>query len=296
MQNFRLKVFLTVAKRLSLTKAAEELFISQPAVSKHINAIEKEFKIKLFERKGNKIYLTHAGEILLEYAKKIENLYNKLDFEISALNNIKKGNLNIGASTTMTQYIIPPLLASFHHKFKNIRVNLINGNTEQIENALLNSQIDIGIIEGHAKRREFKYIKFLKDEIVLIANSTHHLVKKGEINVEKLKEYPLLLREEGSGTLDVIKFHLSKLNLKLSDFNIEMNFGSTEGIKNYIRNSKALALLSVYSVLNELKGGEFAIIDLKDIEMSRYFHFIKAEGQNDELSELFIRFAFNYNF
>ena len=134
--DFRLKVFYTVANRLSFTKAAAELFITQPAISKHIQELEEKYKIKLFDRTGNKISLTQAGEVLLQHTNKIVEIYRDVDFDMSSLINQQRGLLRIGASTTISQYIIPPLLARFHQKLKDITVNLSNGNTEQIENAL----------------------------------------------------------------------------------------------------------------------------------------------------------------
>jgi len=296
MQNFRLKVFLTAAKRLSFTKAAKELYISQPAVTKHIVALEQTFNTKLFVRKGNSLELTKAGKTLQQYGTKIDNIYSLLDFEMGILQNKHKGQLVIGTSTTMTQYVIPPLMAHFHQKFKNITLRLVNGNTEQIEKALNKNQIDLGIIEGQSKRKDFKYIDFLKDEIVLTAKSSHTLTKKGEISLKELSKHPLLLREEGSGTLEVIKFYLNKVNYSLSDFKVEMQFGSTEGIKNYISNSDSLAFLSIHSIYKELSRNELSIIDLKEVEMVRSFNFIIDTGSTNPLVDLFIRFALNYNF
>ena len=114
--DFRLKVFFTVANRLSFTKAATELFITQPAISKHIQELEEQYKIKLFDRNGSKISLTKAGELLLKHTKNIFEIYREIDFDLSALINQQQGTLRLGASTTISQYVIPPLLARFHQK------------------------------------------------------------------------------------------------------------------------------------------------------------------------------------
>ena len=294
--NFRLKTFKKVAEKLSFTKAAEELFITQPAVTKHINVLEQEFNTKFFIRKGNKIELTEAGNVLLKYAKNIENTYNQLDFELSALNKEQKGKIKIGASTTMTQYVLPRLMASFKSKFKDLSVSVINGNTEQIEKALNNNEIDLGIIEGHSKRSDFHYLDFLKDEIVLVARSSNILAKKNKISLSELQNLPLILREEGSGTLEVISHFLKQKKMTFNNFSIEMQFGSTEGIKNYILNSDRLAFLSIQSIHNELKRNELCIIDIADFEIKRNFNFIFQEGQQNKITDLFIRFTSQYNF
>ena len=292
--DFRLKVFKKVAEKLSFTKAGKELFITQPAVTKHINALEQKCGIKLFVRKGNRIELTKAGRILLKYAKNIENIYSQLDFEMNALKQIQKGNLRIGTSSTITQYVLPQLMANFKSNFKDLSVTVINGNTEQIEKALNNNEIDIGIIEGQSKRSEFHYIEFLKDEIVLVANSLNPISKKGEITLNDLQNIPLILREEGSGTLEVIAHHLNKSGYNFKDLSVEMQFGSTEGIKNYILHSDRFAFLSVKSILNELKRNELSIIDVLDFDIKRNFNFIFPEGQQNKMVELFIHFAKHY--
>lgn len=259
-------------------------------------ALEQNFSTKLFIRRGSSVKLTEAGKILFQYATKIDNIYSLLDFEMGILQNEHKGKLVIGASTTMTQYVIPPLMAHFHQKFKNIVIHLVNGNTEQIEKALNKNQIDLGIIEGHSKRKDFKYIDFLKDEIVLTAKSSHPLARKGEITLDELSTQPLLLREKGSGTLEVIEFYLKNLNQALANFNVEMYFGSTEGIKNYIRNSNSVAFLSIQSIFNELRRNELTIIDVKGLNMPRHFNLIIDTGNSNPLVDLFIQFALKYNF
>ena len=171
--DFRLKVFYTVALRLNFTKAATELYITQPAVSKHIQELEETYKTKLFERNGSKIALTPAGEILLKHTKEIFEIYREIDFEMSSFISERQGLLRLGASTTISQYIISPVLARFHQKQKDIKVNLLNGNTELIENALINKEIEIGIVEGQSKNQSIKYTQFIRDELVLVCNSNN---------------------------------------------------------------------------------------------------------------------------
>ena len=293
---FRLKVFKKVAENLSFTKAAEELFITQPAVTKHINAIESEFKSKLFNRKGNHIELTDAGKILLKYAVDIEKLYNQIGFELNILNKKHKGTLRIGSSTTITQYVLPELMANFKSKFKDLSISVISGNTEQIEKALNKNKIDIGIIEGQSKRSNFRYIEFIKDKIVLIAKNSHPLTKKENITLSELKKHPIVLREVGSGTLEVINYSLKQKRMNFSDFLVDLRFGSTEGIKNYILHSDKLAFLSIQSVQKELKRNELSVIDIKDLEINRSFRFIIPTGQQNKLVKLFVNFALHYNF
>lgn len=292
--DFRLKVFYTVANRLSFTKAATELFITQPAVSKHIQELEEQYKIKLFDRNGSKISLTTGGEILLKHTQNVFEIYREIDFDMSTLINERQGLLRLGASTTISQYIIPPLLARFHQKLQDVKVNLLNGNTEQIEKALLNKEIEIGIVEGQSKNQSIRYTEFLKDELVLVCNSKNALIHQPEVSQEDLKTMRFLMREQGSGTLEVIEYALKPFEIKLSQLNIEMQLGSTESIKSYLMNSDCVAFISIHAIEKELKNKELTILDLKNLIIERYFYIITLQGKTDSLSELFIKNISSY--
>lgn len=292
--DFRLKVFYTVALRLNFTKAATELYISQPAVSKHIQELEETYKTKLFERNGSKIALTPAGKILLKYAKNIFEIYREIDFEMSSFSKERQGLLRLGSSTTISQYIISPVLARFHQKQKDIKVNLLNGNTEQIESALINKEIEIGIVEGQSKNQSIKYIPFLKDELVLVCRNQNPLAKQNEISVTDLKSMKFITRERGSGTLEVIEFALKKAGIKFSDLQIEMQLGNTESIKSYLLNSDCFAFMSIHAVSKELLNKELIVLDVEKLSIERYFYIITLLGKSDPLSELFIQNIVTY--
>jgi DNA-binding transcriptional LysR family regulator len=292
--DFRLKVFITVANRLSFTKAAAELFITQPAISKHIQELEEQYKIKLFERSGSKISLTDAGEVLLKHAKDIFEVYREIDFDMSALINQQKGLLQLGASTTISQYVIPPLLARFHQKLQAIKVNLLNGNTEQIENALLAKEIEIGIVEGKSKNQSIKYSAFLKDELVLVCNNSNSVINKEQIMLEDLKQLRFVTREQGSGTLEVIEHALKNSGVNLSQLQIEMQLGSPESIKSYLMNSDCVAFISIHAIEKELKNKELIILTIENFVIERFFYIITLQGKVDALSELFMKNIASY--
>ena len=295
MFDFRLKVFYTVAKRLNFTKAAEELFISQPAVTKHIREIESHYNIRLFDRNGTKIKLTDTGRTLLQYCDEIFSVYNRLEFELNNNSSQHKGIIRIGASTTIADYILPPVLASFHKKFKDVKIILLINNTEFIEQALTDNNIDLGIIEGYSKKSIFKYTEFVKDELVLVKSTGSNLIQT-DITKSELPTIPLLLREPGSGTLDVIAHALKSKNIRLSELNIEMQLGSTESIKLYLPNSDTMAFLSVYAIINELKRNELSIVDIEGFSIERNLYFIQKHGEGNSLPDLFMDFASRYNF
>lgn len=295
MFDFRLKVFDTVAKRLNFTKAANELNITQPAVTKHIKEIELNLNIKLFERNGTKIKLTKAGEILLKYTEEIFSVYQKMEFEIGQLQEKQKGTLRLGASTTIAQYVLPPILAEFRKRFPEIQLSLVIQNSEKIEELLANQKIDIGLIEAQIKNRTFHYFPFMKDEIVLVSRQNHSIFTKNNIKLDDLKNIPLVFREPGSGTLETIDLALKSKNIKLNELNIEIQLGSTESIKSYVLHSDALAFLSIQSILQELKNQTLTIIDIKNLVIERNFNFIIPEGDQSKLVNLFINFCNSYN-
>ncbi|WP_312422785.1 LysR substrate-binding domain-containing protein [Epilithonimonas sp.] len=286
MFDFRLKVFYVTAKRLNFTKAAEELFISQPAVSKHIHEIEQYYETKLFDRNGTKIKLTQAGLLLYKHAEKLMDIYRDIDFEIAALSDHSKGEVRIGASTTVAQYFLPKYIASFKEKFPDINVTLISNNTEIIENLLTENKIDLGVVEGQPNHQNLKYTCLVKDEIVLCTRSKNKN-SKTSIKIDELKKLSFILREAGSGSLDIIASQLKRNGINLSELKKEIELQSTESIKSYLLNSDTYAFLSIHSIFKELKDSELKIIDIKGLDFERYFYGVINQGDQNKLQELF---------
>lgn len=289
MFDFRLKVFFVVAQRLNFTKAAEELYISQPAVSKHIQEIESHYKVKLFDRNGTRIKLTRAGVILLQQVEKLNRIYQDIDTELSALNNIESGQLRIGASTTAAQYYLPKYIASFKKKYPGIKIVLTTGNTEAVEYSLLEDRIDMGIVEGASKRKAIAYTRIVKDEIVLCTRVGNPALKKSSLKIEALHTLPLVLRESGSGSLDVLFAALKKAGSDPGMLSVEMELENSESIKSYLMNSDAYAFLSIHSILRELKENDLQIVDVKGLDIERYFYYIQPVGAPNQIQELFFK-------
>ncbi|HJP64620.1 MAG TPA: LysR substrate-binding domain-containing protein [Mucilaginibacter sp.] len=294
--DFRLRVFYTVAQRLSFTKAAGELFITQPAVTKHIKELEQQLNAQLFKRNGNNITLTPAGKILLQYAEKIFHTYTELETELAQLNNMEAGTLHIGGSTTVAQTILPRLLALFKKTYPAVSFTFTQANTDQVTQQVLSEKIDIAIVEGAAHYPQITYSPFAKDEIVLVTRAGNQLSKKAEISPKQLPGIPLVLREAGSGTLDVIFNALTGVQINPKDLNIEIQLESSIAIKEYLLYSETATFLSIQSVVSELKYNELTIIDIKGLDIFRTFEFIQLQGKYTKLTELFKRFCIsNYN-
>lgn len=151
MDDFRLRVFITAAKTLNFTKCAEQLYISQPAVSKHIGELESRYKVQLFERSGSRLALTEAGRVMLEHAERIADGYRRLQYEMDLFTDRLGGELKVGASTTIAQYVLPQVLARFTARFPEVKVSLASGNSEQVEAALARHDTDLGLVESSAR-------------------------------------------------------------------------------------------------------------------------------------------------
>lgn len=224
MSDFRLKAFYSVAKNLSFTRAAKELFVSQPAITKHINELERQYSVRLFDRTGGKIMLT-------------------------------------------------------------------NGNSRDIENALLNHDIDLGMVEGITHSAGLQYEPFLEDELVAIIKQSGNESMPEEITPQELCRQPLVIREQGSGTLEVIETELEKHGIRPQELNIRIRLGSTEAIKAFLRHSRSMGIVSVFSVREELARGVFRVIDIAGLNFSRHFCFVASAGKDSPLTEKFKDFT-----
>jgi len=294
--DYRDNVFLAVAENLSFSKAAEELFISQPAVTNHIKELESKLNVTLFERKGNKIYLTDAGKLAYNHLKPIRQLYREMEFDLERLNDAFKGTLRIGASSTISQYLIPKVIAAFYKRYPKIELFLLNGNSFEMEQKLLENEIDMALVENEASQANIKYIDFLNDEIVAVTGSNSVYSKQRLISVADFQQIPIVLREKGSGTLQVIQNALTKHNIILDKLNILIHLGSTEAIKNFLLDFDGIALVSEKSIEKELRLKEIVKISIKNISLNRKFRIALRQGNQTSSAKLFIEFLSQYNF
>ncbi|RDB06671.1 LysR substrate-binding domain-containing protein [Runella aurantiaca] len=294
MLSIRHQIFIQVALHLSFSKASEILFISQPAVSKHIKNLEYEYKMALFERKGTQISLTPAGEVLLKNLLQAKEIQENLVFEMSALQNEAdaNGQLRLGASTTVALYVLPKILSAFHRAYPNIEISLMNRNSTNILKALIGRDIDLGIIEGNKSYSEVEYSPFLVDEIIPICSSLSDWKNQSPLPIQKLKEVPIVLREYGSGTLATLTQSLLKHDIRITDLKVKVRLGGTEALKNFLLQDTGLGFLPERSVKKELETGELYRVEIAGLKMERDFSFIQRQGEdNHKLRTIFRRFA-----
>ncbi|MGC8482385.1 MAG: selenium metabolism-associated LysR family transcriptional regulator [Thermodesulfobium sp.] len=274
------KVFLVAAERESFTQAAKELYLTQPAVSFQIQALEDFFGAKLFKRTGRKVELTDAGDTLLPYAKKIIDAMDESKKAIEQVGAAKTGKLVVGASTTIGIYILPPLIAIYRSKYPQTIISIRVENTEGIEEALLRKDIDFGLIEGFVKSSYVKREKFRDDELVLIVPAHHpwsDVIELSDLMIE-----PLILREEGSGTRMVLEGALMEKSLSVSDLNINMVLGNTEAIKHAVAAGLGVSFVSKCTIGKELALGLLRIVKVRGFNVMRELFIIRRE--NEDLS------------
>lgn len=289
--DFRLNVFHEVATHLSFTKASKSLLISQPAISKHIRELEQEYHVSLFERGGGHVSLTRAGELLLQHTVLIMNHYKQLSYEMNLLSGDFSGELRIGASTTIAQYLLPTILAQFIVKYPHIKLVVTNGNSTEIEQNVSENRLTLGIVEGKIHHNDLRYLPFMRDELVMITSLKSDYALLEEITLERLTQIPLVIRENGSGTLEVFEQALSEHGIVLSQLNVLMQLGSTEAIKRFLLQSNSIGVVSIRAIAQELMEGKFKVIDIQDFIPHRHFSFVYKQGEPGGIEKLFMDFV-----
>ncbi|MGC8731346.1 MAG: LysR family transcriptional regulator, partial [Halothiobacillaceae bacterium] len=210
MADRRLKVFYTVARLLSFTKAAESFHMTQPAVTFQVRQLEEHFDTRLFDRTHNRVTLTDVGQVVYEVAERIFELYDEMERRVREMTGEMGGSLNIGASMTIAENMLPSLLGQFKKKHPDLNVRLKVGNTESIVSMVEHNVIDLAIVEGTVSNKNLLVEHCRSDELVVIMPPDHPLAKHKSLTVDQLMPYQFICREEGSGTREAILNYLSE--------------------------------------------------------------------------------------
>jgi DNA-binding transcriptional LysR family regulator len=275
MSDRRLKVFHAVARLLSFTKAAEELHMTQPAVTFQVRQLEEYFNTRLFDRTHNKVNLTPAGERVSEFAERIFDLYSEMESSVRDLTGEISGALTIGASTTIAEYMLPALLGEFKNSYPDINLRLKVSNSEGIVSMVEHNVIDLGFVESPVSNKNLIVEVCHDDQLVVIAAPDHDLVKRGgKVRASDIVNYPFVSREEGSGTRDVIMQYLMEAKVSLGDMNICLELGSPEAIKGAVEAGMGITIISRSIIGKELKLNTLAELQL-DPPLSRPFSFVR---------------------
>ena len=273
MADRRLQVFHTVARLLSFTKAAESLHMTQPAVTFQVRQLEEYFNTRLFDRTHNRISLTEAGRRVYEYADRIFQLYDEMEGTVRELTGDVSGVLMIGASTTIAEYMLPALLGDFKGKYPHVGIRLKVSNTDAIVSMVEDNEIDLGVVEAPVANKNLVVELCRVDQLVAVVTPGHPLAQLGRVTVADLTQYPYIVREEGSGTREVIHEYLRAAGLSSNSLNTIMELGSPEAVKGAVEAGMGVSVLSGTTIHKEIRLGTLVAVPL-DPPLERPFSFV----------------------
>ncbi|RFU63724.1 LysR family transcriptional regulator [Peribacillus glennii] len=274
-----LKTFVTLAEVKNFTKTAETLLMSQPSVSLHIKNLEKEFQTQLFLRSPKYLKITPTGQILYDRAKQMITIYEQTRQDILEHHNTIKGELKIGASFTIGEYILPSLLFDLQKDYPELELQVIIGNTEEIVEFVRLYQVDIGLIEGQTNEKEVSVHPFMEDELFIVSATNHKLASKDEVTVADLQNQAWVSREVGSGTREYLNHVIRSNGLKVKSL---LTISSNQGIKETIINGLGLSLLSRSVIERDVQHGNLSVIKLKNQSFIRTLSYVYSPIMQDK--------------
>ncbi|MEL6496390.1 MAG: LysR substrate-binding domain-containing protein [Cyanobacteria bacterium J06623_7] len=261
----QLKVFETVARNGSFTRAAEELLITQPTVSSQVKQLTKSVGLPLFEQIGKRLYLTDVGQELLLTCQDIFERLDNFEIKVADLKGTKQGQLNLAVITT-AKYFVPRLLGSFCQNYPGIDVALKVTNHQEIQQRMLTNQDDLYVVSNPSEDIDLNSQPFLNNPLVVVARKDHPLANKKNIDLRELDNQPFIMREQGSGTREAIVKLLSENNLSVK---VKLELGSNEAIKQAIYGGLGISILSEHCLISEGIAGELTILDFQQFPLKR---------------------------
>jgi DNA-binding transcriptional LysR family regulator len=270
-----LETFCRIADLKSFSKAADDLFLTQPTVSGHILSLEQSLSLRLFDRSGREVRLTKAGELFLRYALKILSLRKDLLNALSEFSQGIRGELSLGASTIPGEYLLPKLVGDFKKKHPRLTISLKIADTKEIVEYVLQGNVEFGMTGAKLNHNSLHYEKYVKDEIIVVSPPDHPFARKKKGNLEELLKEPWIIREEGSGTQMAVEKALRQKGKSLKEFNVVMEMGSTSSMKEGVKAGLGLAFISKRATEEEMKQGLLSQIEVQGIEpISRQIYIV----------------------
>ena len=269
-----LRVFLTVAEHEHITRASEELILSQPAVTKTIQHLEQEIGLELIERHGRRIALTHAGHVLHNYARRVFAVEREMEEALSALRDVDAGEVTVAASTTTGVYLLPPILARYHARYPKVTLNITILNSHEIVEETLNWNVDFGLVEGDASSlpQGLRVEVFAHDELVLVVSPKHRWGGLPAILPTDLRDGQLLMREQGSGIREVIEHALLLHDVQVRPL---LTVPDNEAIKQMVMSGVGAAIVSALAVQRELTSGDLVHVPIAGLDLRPELSLVK---------------------
>ena len=271
-----LRIFASLAKAGTFSEAARSLYISQPAVSKGIQQLERELGVQLLDRTSRRVALTEAGQLLYEYAGRIFATEKAAESGLAELQGLERGQLLIGASQTIGTYLLPPALGTFHQRYPKLRLHLEITNTQQVIESLRQTPLGLAYVEGPISGDDLDVTVWRQDQLVVIAPPDHPLVRRRSVTFEMLAAEPYLQREMGSGTGEIAA---SVFGERHSAPNIALILGSNQAIKQAVIAGLGISIVSEATIALEKAAGTLAIINVRDLKLSRPLYCVSILGR-----------------
>lgn len=291
MADRRLQVFHAVARQLSFTKAADALFMTQPAVTFQIKQLEEHFNTLLFERGHGRIALTPAGDIVLDYAERILGLSAELDTRVKEMTGEIAGALLIGASMTIAEFLLPQVLGEFRSLHPKVRPRLIVANSETVESRVAEHTLDIGFIEAPSHLPALAFDFCADDELQVLCAPSHPLARLDSVAPAQLLPYAFISREPGSGTREVTDHYFQKAGIRLDSLDTVMELGSPEAIKGLVSTGMGFAIMSRATIAKEIELGQLVAVALSPRLIRTLSVVYPKEKFRSQLANAFIEFA-----
>jgi len=277
-ENFKLHVFRVVADTLNFSKAAEELHLSQPAVTSQVRSLEEGLGIALFDRVGRNATLTPAGKTLLPYVRQIETLTSDALAALAPFGVQEGLELNIGASHTIGVYLLPKLLPMLIRNWPRLRIHVMSGSTTEILNALATHQVSIGLIEAPGRRPDLRIEAFSQDELSLILPPTHRWAKKTTLRAAEIVQEPILLRESGSGMRRFVEEYLEKNGVLSQQLHTNVDMNSTEAIISAVEAGLGIGFVPVMALDKAKLTDTVKVVPLENGPITRPLSFALLSG------------------
>jgi LysR family transcriptional regulator, transcriptional activator of the cysJI operon len=273
---YHLRTFLVLARVGHFSRAAEELFLTQPAVSNHIKALEEYYQAALFQKVDQKYVLTDPGKILLGYAEKAFNVLNEAKRTLDGFNQLDSGSLIIAASSNIGVYVLPKLLGEFKSRYPNIEIKVSIGPTYAIESRMLANEVDIGIVEADTRSSEIVDAFHWEEGLSVIVSPRHPWAKRNEIEPAKLADEFFIVGERGSGTKKVMEDALGDV---VDRIKVLLELGSTEAVKKAVEENLGISIVMDSSVSRELKQGTLKIVELSGVKLQKTINVVHLKGK-----------------
>jgi len=256
----QLRTFFLVAKEKSITRAANALHITQPAVSMQIKAFEKNLDVKLLRKYGKELQLTDMGKVLYGYAQRIFKVVEELEYALRSYGDLTQGSLTIGTTRSFARHLMPGLLSRFQERFPNVKVSLKVGSSQEIADGLVDFKYDLGIIGRLPHPGKLKVIPYTREEFCLVTSPNHRFAQKKKVSLSDLIEEPIIIRESGSGSRYAILSLLDSLDIKPS---VLLEAGSVEFIKEYVIKGQGISFLYKPEIQMEVKMGLLKPVEIE---------------------------------